>query len=205
MESKAALLIVDVQNDFCPGGALQIQNGDRVVEPINRAIKYFAAARLQILASRDWHPPKTTHFRTSGGVWPVHCVQGTDGAAFHPGLLLPEESVVLSKGINPELDGYSAFEAITGDGMMLTELLQELGVRQLYISGLATDYCVLCTTLEALRNGFKVSVLTDAVAGVDIVPGESACAIEDMVNAGAQMVTVEELPVLLGLKLPAGG
>ncbi|MHB8056696.1 MAG: isochorismatase family protein [Desulfuromonadaceae bacterium] len=200
MESKAALLIVDVQNDFCPGGALQIQNGDRVVEPINRAIKYFAAARWPILASRDWHPAVTTHFRTFGGVWPVHCVQGTDGAAFHPGLILPEETVVLSKGINPELDGYSAFDAITGDGRILTNLLQDLEVRQLYISGLATDYCVLCTTLEALRSGLKVTILTDAVAGVDIIPGESACAIEDMVNAGAQMVTVAELPALLGLQ-----
>jgi len=205
MESKAALLIVDVQNDFCPGGALPIPNGDRVVEPINRAVKYFSAAGLQILASRDWHPPKTRHFRTSGGVWPVHCVQGTGGAAFHPGLLLPEESVVLSKGINPELDGYSAFEAITGDGRTLTELLQNLGVSQLYISGLATDYCVLCTTLEALRNGFKVTLLTDAVAGVDIVPGEAACAIEDMVNAGARMATVEDLPAILGLGPSVGG
>jgi len=200
MESKAALLIVDVQNDFCPGGALQIQNGDRVVEPINLAITYFAAARMSILASRDWHPAVTTHFRTSGGVWPVHCVQGTDGAAFHPGLFLPKEAIILSKGINPELDGYSAFEAISGDGRTLTELLQDLEVRQLYISGLATDYCVLCTTLEALRSGLKVTVLTDAVAGVDIIPGESACAIEDMVNAGAQMVTVAELPALLGLQ-----
>lgn len=199
MESKAALLIVDVQNDFCPGGALQILNGNRVVEPINRAVKYFVAAGLPVLASRDWHPPETKHFRTSGGVWPVHCVQGTAGAAFHPGLLLPEGTVVLSKGINPELDGYSAFEAVTGDGRMLAELLSDLDVRSLYISGLATDYCVLCTTVEALRNGLKVTVLTDAVAGVDIVPGESACAIEDMVNAGAQLATVEELLAGSGL------
>jgi nicotinamidase/pyrazinamidase len=201
MENKAALLIVDVQNDFCPGGALQIQNGDRVVGPINRAITYFATAGWPILASRDWHPAVTTHFRTSGGVWPVHCVQGTDGAAFHPGLRLTEGTIVLSKGTNPELDGYSAFEAMTSDGLMLSELLQGLGVRKLYISGLATDYCVLCTTLEALRNGLKVAVLTDAIAGVNIVPEESACAIEDMINAGAQMITVDELPSLLGLKL----
>lgn len=108
---------------------------------------------------------------------------------------------MLSKGTNPELDGYSAFEAMTSDGLMLSELLQGLGVRKLYISGLATDYCVLCTTLEALRNGLKVTVLTDAIAGVNIVPEESACAIEDMINAGAQMITVDELPSLLGLKL----
>ena len=200
MESKAALLIVDVQNDFCPGGALQITNGDRVVEPINRAAQLFAAAGLPVLASRDWYPPTTRHFRNFGGIWPVHCVQGTMGAAFHPALRLPEGTVVLSKGINPELDGYSAFEGVTVDGEMLEEVLRELQVRKLYISGLATDYCVLCTTREALRNGFEVTVLTDAVAGVDIVPGESACAIEDMKSAGAQLATVEGLQVRLGMR-----
>jgi nicotinamidase/pyrazinamidase len=201
MKSKTALLIVDVQNDFCPGGALQILNGDRVVEPINRAITYFSAAGLPILASRDWHPPKTRHFRESGGVWPVHCVQGTAGAEFHPDLHLPEETVVLSKGINPELDGYSAFDGVTGDGRTMAALLRDLDVQRIYICGLATDYCVLCTALEALRNGLHITVLTDAVAGVDIVPGESTCAIEDMVKAGAQLATVDELQGLLGLEL----
>ncbi len=203
-KNKSALLIVDVQNDFCPGGALQIQNGNRVIESINQAVEHFIAAGLPVLASRDWHPPNTRHFRDFGGVWPIHCVQGTEGAAFHPGLLLPERTVVLSKGINPELDGYSAFEGVTADGRMLIELLRELEVRRLYISGLATDYCVLCTTLEALRNGIKVTVLTDAVTGVDIIPGESACALEDMVTAGAKLATVEGLPALLGLEVRRG-
>lgn len=193
MENYAALLIVDVQNDFCPGGALQILKGDRVVKPINRAVELFCAAGLPVLASRDWHQPDTRHFRDFGGVWPVHCVQGTPGAAFHPDLRLPEGAVVLSKGINPELDGYSAFEGVTVDGVKLAELLRELQVRKLYICGLATDYCVLCTTREALRNGYEVTVLTDAVAGVDIVPGESAGAIEDMERAGAHLATVDEL------------
>lgn len=198
MEKNAALLIVDVQNDFCPGGALQILDGDRVVEPINRALEYFSAAGLPILASRDWHPPKTRHFRDFGGGWPIHCVQGTAGAAFHPGLRLPEEAVILSKGINPELDGYSAFEGITADGRMMADLLHELKVRKLYVGGLATDFCVLCTTLEALRNGIKVTVLTDAVAGVDMVPGESACALDDMEKSGAQLATVAELLAVSG-------
>lgn len=202
MEKNAALLIVDVQNDFCPGGALQITDGDRVVEPINRAARLFAAAGLPVLASRDWHPPDTRHFRIFGGVWPVHCVQGTSGAAFHPALRLPEGTVVLSKGINPELDGYSAFEGVTVDGRMLAELLRERQVRKLYISGLATDYCVLCTAREALRSGFKVTVLTDAVAGVDIVPGASAGAIEEMKNAGAHLATVEELQTGQAPELP---
>jgi len=202
MHERAALLIVDLQNDFCPGGALQITDGDRVVEPINRAAQLFAAAGLPVLASRDWHPPDTRHFRAFGGVWPVHCVQGTSGAAFHPALRLPGGTVVLSKGIDPELDGYSAFEGVTVDGRMLAELLRELQVRKLYISGLATDYCVLCTTREALRSGFEVTVLTDAVAGVDIVPGASADAIEDMEKAGARLATVERLAGMLRPELP---
>jgi nicotinamidase/pyrazinamidase len=193
MEKNAALLIVDVQNDFCPGGALQITDGGRVVAPINRAAQLFAAAGLPVLASRDWHPPDTRHFREFGGVWPVHCVQGTAGAAFHPDLRLPEGTIVLSKGINPELDGYSAFEGVTADGRLLAELLRDLQVQKLYISGLATDYCVLCTAREALRSGLEVTVLTDAVAGVDIVPGASADAIDEMEKAGAQLATVERL------------
>jgi nicotinamidase/pyrazinamidase len=202
MHEKAALLIVDIQNDFCPGGALQIVDGDRVIAPVNRAAQRFAAARLPVLASRDWHPPVTKHFRDYGGIWPVHCVQGTGGAAFHPALCLPEGTVVLSKGIDPELAGYSAFEGITDDGRSLAELLSELEVRRLYICGLATDYCVLCTTREALRGGFEVTVLTDAVAGVDLIPGESTNALEDMKIAGARLTTVEGLPDMLQEELP---
>lgn len=202
MHEKAALLIVDIQNDFCPGGALQIVDGDRVIAPVNRAAQQFAAARLPVLASRDWHPAVTRHFRDYGGIWPVHCVQWTEGAAFHPALRLPEGTVVLSKGIDPELAGYSAFEGVTDDGRPLAELLSELEVRRLYICGLATDYCVLCTTREALRDGFEVTVLTDAVAGVDLIPGESANALEDMKKAGARLTTVEDLPGVLQKELP---
>jgi nicotinamidase/pyrazinamidase len=202
MNEKAALLIVDVQNDFCPGGALQILGGDRVIEPINRAVQQFVAARLPILASRDWHPPVTRHFRDFGGPWPVHCVQDTLGAAFHPALRLPEGTVVISKGLGPELAGYSAFEGVTDDGRALAELLYELTVRRLYVCGLATDYCVLCTTREALRRGFEVTVLTDAVAGVDLIPGESANALEDMEKAGALLTTVESLLGVLQPELP---
>ena len=199
MHEKAALLIVDVQNDFCPGGALPVFNGDQVVEPINRAVQIFTATSLPVLATRDWHPFNTRHFRDFGGPWPVHCVQGTGGADFHPALCLPEGTVVLSKGTNPELAGYSAFEGVTGDDRTLAELLHDLGVRKLYVCGLATDYCVLCTVREALRSGFKVTLLTDAVAGVDIVPGESDCAIEEMEKTGARLSTVSELEVLSDL------
>ena len=202
MEDNAALLIVDVQNDFCPGGALQVHDGDRVVGPINRAALCFAAAGLPILASRDWHPPVSRHFREFGGVWPVHCVQGTEGADFYPALRLPEGAVVLSKGTNPEQDGYSAFEGATDDGRPLAAVLKERGVRYLYICGLATDYCVLSTTREALASGFGVTVLTDAVAGVDLLPGASASAIEEMKNAGARLATVAGLQAAATGKRP---
>ena len=193
MEKRAALLIVDLQNDFCPGGALPVADGDRVIAPINRAARFFAAARLPVLASRDWHPPVTGHFREFGGAWPAHCVQGTPGAAFHPALRLPEGTVLLSKGMDPELDGYSAFEGVTADSRPLAGLLGELAVQRLFVCGLATDYCVLSTALEALRRGFEVTLLTNAVAGVDAVPGASAGAIEEMKKAGALLATVAEL------------
>lgn len=192
-KDKAALLVVDLQNDFCPGGALQILNGDRVIEPINRALECFKTARLPVLASRDWHPPVTSHFSAFGGSWPVHCVQETRGAAFHPALRLPDDAIVISKGLAVELAGYSAFEGIDDQGRPLAEILNGLGVKKLYVCGLATDYCVLCTTLDALRTGFKVTVLSDAIAGVDVIPGASATAIEKMEKAGAELATVEQL------------
>lgn len=202
MPEKAALLIVDVQNDFCPGGALQIRDGDRVIAPINRAAQLFRAAALPVLTSRDWHPPQTHHFRDFGGDWPVHCVAGTAGADFHPDLRLPEGTMILSKGIDPALDGYSAFEAVSADGRQLAELLAELGVQRLYIGGLATDFCVLATTLEARQRGLAVTVLSDAVAAVELLPGDTTAALAKMTEAGAQLASVADLPKRLQTKLP---
>lgn len=193
MERDAALLIVDLQNDFCPGGALPVPEGDRVVEPLNRAAGRFADEGLPVVASRDWHPQVTRHFREFGGLWPPHCVQGSAGAAFHPALRLPQGSVVISKGEDPERDSYSAFEAVTAEGRSLEELLTSEGVRHLYIGGLATDYCVCASALDALKAGFSVTVLTDAVAGVDVKPGDSERALEEMERAGVKFGTVEEL------------
>jgi nicotinamidase/pyrazinamidase len=190
MERDAALLIVDVQNDFCPNGALPVPDGDRVVEPLNRAARCFAQEGLPVLASRDWHPPVTRHFKAYGGLWPPHCVQGSPGAAFHPGLRLPKGTMVISKGSDPEQDSYSAFDAVTEEGGSLVELLTMLGIRQLYVGGLATDYCVRSSVLDALRLGFAVTVLTDAVAGVDVNPGDSTLALEEMGSAGARFRTV---------------
>jgi nicotinamidase/pyrazinamidase len=193
MTEKVALLVVDLQNDFCSGGALPVPNGEQVIEPVNRATARFAALGLPVLASRDWHPPQARHFRQYGGLWPIHCVQGSDGAAFHPGLRLPSGTPVFSKGINPELDGYSAFEGVTGDGRPLESVLAELGIEHLYLAGLATDYCILTTALEAVRHGLVVTVLTDAVAGVDLVPGDSARAMQEMASAGVRLSVVDSL------------
>jgi nicotinamidase/pyrazinamidase len=194
MVEKAALLIVDVQNDFCPGGTLPIPAGDAVIAPLNAAAHLFSAAGLPVLASRDWHPPQTRHFRDFGGNWPVHCVAGTPGAAFHSALQLPPETVILSKGSDPALNGYSAFEGVSPDGRQLAELLRAMGVQRLYVGGLATDYCVLITTLEARQRGLAVTVLTDAIAAVELVPGDTSAALAEMKRAGAQFASVAELP-----------
>lgn len=193
MERDGALLIVDVQNDFCPGGALGVPGGDRVVEPLNRAAERFRAAGLPVFASRDWHPAVTRHFREYGGTWPPHCVQGTTGAGFHPGLRLPAGTLVVSKGTDPGLDSYSAFEGVLEDGTSLASCLERLGVGHIFIGGLATDYCVRSSALDAVRAGLRVTVLTDAVAGVDLEPGDSALAMEEMAKAGVRFATVDAL------------
>src|SRR3989338_5088646 len=132
---KKALLIVDVQNDFCPGGALGIKDGDKIIPAINKYIKIFASQRLPVFASRDWHPRKTLHFKKFGGAWPVHCIQNTKGAAFHPKLRLPKEAILLYKGMDPKKDSYSAFQAQDRNGKSLLNLLKILGVEEIYIGG----------------------------------------------------------------------
>jgi len=189
MKKHAALLIVDVQNDFCPGGTLAVPAGDRVIEPLNRLSACFAAAGLPILASRDWHPPVTRHFKAYGGIWPPHCIQESAGAAFHPALRLPEGTMIISKGSDPDTDAYSAFDGHTADKHSPREVLSTLQVEQLYIGGLATDYCVLSSVREARKLGFEVTVLTDAIAGVDIAAGDSEKAREEMLHCGATFST----------------
>ena len=182
-----ALLIVDVQQDFCPGGALAVPNGDRVVAVLNRYIADAIARRVPIYASRDWHPSVTSHFKEYGGEWPVHCVQDTAGARFHPNLQLPASAVVVTKGENPDRPGYSAFEGRTREGKTLLQDLRDRDIDQLYIGGLATDYCVRASVLDALSADLKVTVLEDAVAGVDVRPGDSVRAIAEMRGAGAKV------------------
>lgn len=193
MNNTTALILVDVQNDFCPGGALAVPSGDAVVEPLNRAAAAFAASGLPIIATRDWHPPQTRHFQPFGGPWPVHCVQESEGAAFHPDLQLPAETLLLYKGIDEQRDGYSAFDGVTEAGTIFAALIREHGISHLCIGGLATDYCVRTTVLDALAHGLTVTVLTDAIAGVDLQPGDSERALAAMRTAGARMLGVDEL------------
>jgi nicotinamidase/pyrazinamidase len=188
-EPGSALLLVDVQNDFCPGGALAVPEGDAVVPALNEWTRAFVAAGRPVFASRDWHPAESAHFVAGGGPWPPHCVQETEGAAFHPDLELPPQAVVVSKGSDPaELGGYSAFEGTDSQGQTLAERLQEAGVRHLYVGGLATDYCVRASVLDALKAGLDVTVIGEGIRGVDVQPGDSERAVAEMQAAGANVI-----------------
>lgn len=175
-----ALLIVDLQNDFLPGGSLAVADGDRVVAPIQGWIARFAAAGAPIFATRDWHPEDHCSFRAAGGPWPPHCVAGTNGAAFAPGLALPAGAVVVSKATRRDADAYSGFA-----GTDLDRRLREAGASRLFVGGLATDYCVLNTVLDALRLGYAVVVLTACVRAVEVAAGDGEHALAAMRAAGA--------------------
>lgn len=195
---RTALLVVDLQNDFCAGGALAVPEGDRVVEPVNRLLAAWAAARAPIFASRDWHPRESSHFSDGGGQWPVHCVADTPGAAFHPRLRLPDTALVVSKGQAPDGDGYSAFDGTLPAGETLTAALAERNVAHLTVCGLATDYCVRASVLDARARGLAVSVVLDAVAAVDLQPGAGTAALDEMRAAGAEVVSPEDALARLG-------
>ncbi len=181
-----ALLVVDVQNDFCPGGTLAVQNGDEVVEPLNQLIDQFLERGEPVYKSRDWHPPTTKHFVAYGGVWPVHCVQNTKGAEFHPALRDDPRITVISKGLG-DTDCYSAF-----DETDLATRLHQQNIGEVVVGGLATDYCVKTTVLDALKNGFKVKAIKNAMRAVDVQPGDGDRAIEEMRDAGAQIVSTDK-------------
>ncbi|HEX9635980.1 MAG TPA: isochorismatase family protein [Acidobacteriota bacterium] len=193
--SARALVIVDVQNDFCPGGALPVAEGDRVAPLLSALARRFAARAELVLATRDWHPEASRHFKGGGGPWPPHCVQGSAGARFHPDLALPRETVILSKGAAADADGYSGFEGQNDAGEAMDEILQRRGVRTLIVGGLATDYCVRATVLEARTRGYQVELLTDAIRGVDLEPGNSERALAEMRLAGARLTTVAQVPL----------
>lgn len=180
---KPALLIVDVQNDFCPGGALAVTDGDKVVTPLNSLSRMFDEKVWPVFFSRDWHPEKTKHFQQFGGPWPTHCVQKTRGAEFHPNLWIPKGAYILNKGVDSDKNGYSAFEG-TAFSCPFDELLREFGVNTLYIGGLATDYCVKDSALDAIKMGLRTCLLLDACRAVDLNPGDGDKAIRKMFDIG---------------------
>lgn len=182
-EPKQALIVVDVQNDFCPGGSLAVAHGDQVVAPLNNLITQFLDRGAPVFRTRDWHPASAKHFAVYGGTWPVHCVQGTWGAEFHPDLLDDPRMTTISKGIDESADGYSGF-----DGTNLSQLLRGQAVEEVLVGGLATDYCVKHTVLDALREGFKVKALADAMRPVNLKPNDGEQAINEMSEAGAEIV-----------------
>jgi nicotinamidase/pyrazinamidase len=187
--NRDALIVVDVQNDFCSGGTLAVQDGDQVVAVLNRYIDQFTQGGLPIFATRDWHPEKTSHFISGGGPWPPHCIQGSWGAQFHPELKLPPETVMVSAGMGSDEDGYSGFLGRDESGARLADLLRRQGVERIFVGGLATDYCVKHTVLDGLKEGFKVVLLADAVRGVNLNAGDAERAIEEMLHAGAEVAT----------------
>jgi nicotinamidase/pyrazinamidase len=183
-----ALIVVDVQNDFLPGGSLAVTGGDAVVPVLNAYIDAFRERRLPIYATRDWHPPQHCSFQAQGGPWPAHCVAHTPGAAFAPALRLPSEAIIISKATQHDKDAYSGFQ-----GTDLADRLRARGVTRLFIGGLATDYCVLNTVRDALAEGFTVLLLEDAIRAVNVQPDDGAQAMTEMRQKGAVPTTLARI------------
>jgi nicotinamidase/pyrazinamidase len=179
-----ALLIIDFQNDFTSGGALEVPGGDDIAEPVKRL-----ADRVDfVVATRDWHPPDHASFETEGGPWPVHCVRGTPGADFHPAMERVEIDAVVDVGREREDEGYSGFEKSE-----LEDILREREVEKVYVCGLATDYCVRASAIDAADLGFETVVVEDAIRAVNVNPDDGAHAIEDIRQAGAELTSSEEI------------
>ncbi len=189
LTAKDALIVVDMQRDFMPGGALPVPEGDKIVPRLNQYIRLFFERGLPVFFTRDWHPPDHISFKDQGGVWPPHCVQDTEGAKFHPDLYIPPDNrFIISKGTSRDFDAYSGFQ-----GTMLDQLLKERGIRRVFVGGVATDYCVKNTVLGAINLGYEAFLLLDGIKGVDVKQGDSERAIEDMLGAGAVGVEYEEV------------
>ncbi len=184
IEPTDALVVVDPQNDFLPGGPLAVAQGLRIFEPINRIAPHF----VHVVASRDWHPIDHAYFEANGGPWPYHCLANTPGAAFSDLLHLEHIDAIVNKGTDPRTDGYSAFA-----GTKLEEALRALGITRIFIAGLATDYCVKMTSIEAAVHGFEAIVLTDAIAAVNVEPDDESDALEAMRLCGVRFATTRDL------------
>ncbi len=178
-----ALIVVDAQNDFFPGGSLEVPGAREVIPVLNHYLRSFHALSLPIYATRDWHPAHHCSFKEQGGPWPVHCVAGTRGAEFHPEIHLPPSVVVISTATTEEKEAYSGFE-----GTDLHDRLQAAGVRRLFIGGLATEYCVFNTVRDGCILGYEVRVIKDAIRAVNVKPGDGRKTLEEMIRLGAEMI-----------------
>jgi nicotinamidase/pyrazinamidase len=185
----SALVLVDIQNDFCPGGALAVAGGDQIVEVVNRLIPQF---RL-VISTQDWHPRNHISFKERGGPWPPHCVQNTPGAELHPALDTESIQYYFRKASMPDRDAYSEFEGVDANGRTLDDMLRSLKVKRLYVCGLATDYCVRATVLDGLKNGYEVYAITDAMRAVNVNPDDGQKALEEMARSGARLVTSDQM------------
>ena len=188
LDGRDVLLIIDVQNDFLPGGALAVPHADSIVPILNRYIELFSRQHVPIIATRDWHPLNHSSFSANGGMWPTHCVQNTFGAEFSAQLALPTEVVVIDKGTAIDDAGYSGFEQ-----PQLQSTLEHFRCRRIFIGGLATDYCVLQTAAAACRAGYKVVLLSDAMRAVDVKPGDGERALAQLQQLGAISITLVAL------------
>lgn len=188
LSTTDALLIVDLQNDFLPGGSLPVPAGDAVIPVLNRYIALFTRQSLPVLATRDWHPAKHCSFRAQGGIWPPHCIAGSSGAELASALNLPATAVIVPKATTADQDAYSGFA-----GTELARLLRAGGSERLFIGGLATDYCVLNTVKDALSQGFTVMLLLDAIRAVDVRAGDGSAAIVQMTERGARPLQLADL------------
>jgi nicotinamidase/pyrazinamidase len=191
-----ALIVVDIQRDFCPGGALPVTDGDKIIPAVNELVRAFEKAKLPIFFTRDWHPKNHMSFEANGGQWPPHCIRNTPGASFHPSLAVPREAEVIDKGMLQAEDAYSGFA-----GTDLAHKLRSLHVKQIYVAGLATDYCVKKTVVDGTVEGFETYVVSDCVKGVNLKPTDSASAFRAMLARGAKKVTSDRL--LNSLSRPA--
>ena len=186
---KSALIIVDLQNDFCPGGALAVPEGDQVVGVINNLIPSFPL----VVATQDWHPAAHSSFKQQGGIWPPHCIQNTTGAELHPDLRRDGIHHFFRKGFRRELDAYSGFEGVEERGQSLDQVLRDHQIEVLYITGLATDYCVKATAMDGLALGYRVVIVEDAVRGVNLKPGDDRKAIDEVLSGGGKVITSWQL------------
>lgn len=187
--AHSALILVDIQNDFCPGGALAVQNGDEVVEVVNHIMPQFSF----VVATQDWHTTDHISFKAQGGLWPPHCVQNSFGAQLHTGLHLKSIDLKFHKAFKTDTDSYSGFDGVDAEGRSLIEVLKARKISRVFITGLATDYCVKETARDALKNGFEVYLVTDAMRAVNLNENDGEKALQELKNAGAHLISSEEV------------